>query len=614
MRRRTIGLAGLGVAIALPLAAQAPSGGTTTYGKHEVNIFGGGSFFQRQDARPYLDLGRGGTVGFRLTQNWWNYVGIEEEVNVHGVNNATFTKPNSFDTVSFGTRQRQIMVNPVFHFTPRDSRVRPFVTAGAGANWLVPTDEARNQALRLDGNGLGAPVNLKTGVGVLFNYGAGLKAKLGERVGLRFDARGFWVQKETLGVPEASVAPMDQVVFTEVNPLQSLQVTGGLTFYLGKLTEFIPGTFTPGNIESSATSVCPGDPLTFRLPVSNSMAEITPKYKWTVDGQDAGTEETLTLKAPDGPKTLQVRAVVDPDTSNVTVKDMQKYLRKFPMTATDRQTTVQIKEYKAPTVTAAASPTQVGPAGTAALTATPSLSECSGDATYDWTVDGGSLSGTGATRTFSPTGLDLACGTTRTVNAQVTIRDAKGGSSQASVPLTVAAAPCPPPPPPPPVLRPTQFDDILFSNGGSRVNNCGKRTLDRVYEQAMASGDYDILLVGHIDTAEAKIRRRRNQKAIDRERVENAAAYLIAGDQPCKRFDRSRVKIATVSDNQSSPLRTALCEDSVTERSGSRINPRDDKAKFRRVEVWLVPREGKGEMPAGITGIEQAPDFANCPK
>ena len=47
-------------------------------------------------------------------------------------------------------------------------------------------------------------------------------------------------------------------------------------------------------------------------------------------------------------------------------------------------------------------------------------------------------------------------------------------------------------------------DDILFPNGNGRVNNSGKRTLDRVYEQAMASNDYDILLVGHIDTSESK--------------------------------------------------------------------------------------------------------------
>lgn len=597
------------LACAFPLAAQ-----TTTYGKHEIDIFGGGSFFKRQDPRPFFDLGRGGTAGFRLTQNWWNYVGIEQQVNVHGTNNATFTRPNSFDTVSFGVRQRSVMVNPVFHFTPRDARVRPFATAGVGVNWLVPTDQARNQALRPDGSGLGQPVNLKTGVGAQFNYGAGLKAKLAPRVGLRFDLRGFITQSETLGLPVQSALSPTNVVFTETSPLNSMQATAGISFYLGKLTEFVPGAFNVGTIEASSMSVCPGDEVTLRLPVSNSMAEITPKYKWTVDGNDMGTSETLTMRAPDGPKTLAVRAVVEPDSSGVTNKDMKKYLRKNPLTATGRDLSITVKEYKAPGLSASASPTQIGTTGTATLTATPVLSECSGDVTYDWTVDGGTLSGTGATRTFSPAGLNLACGTTRTVNANVTIRDAKGGTANATVPITVAAAPCPPPPPKAPDLRPTQFDDILFTSGSGRVNNCGKRTLDRVYEQAMASGDYDILLVGHIDEAESKIRRRRGQKPLDRERVENAAAYLISAEQPCKRFDRSRVKIAVAGTNQVSPLRTSLCEDSVRERAGSRISRRDDRAKFRRVEVWLVPRDGKGPMPSGITGIEPAPDIQGCPK
>jgi outer membrane protein OmpA-like peptidoglycan-associated protein len=609
MKPLHLGLAGLTLALAFPLAAQ-----TTTYGKYELDIFGGGSFYKRQDPRPFFDLGKGGTAGFRFVQNWWNYVGIEQQVNVHGTNNATFTLPNSFNTASFGVRQRTVLVNPVFYFTPRDSAIRPFVTAGAGVNWLIPTDQARNAALRPDGSGLGAPINMKTGVGGVINYGAGIKAKLAPRVGLRADIRGFRAQSETLGLPVQSAPSATQVVFTETSPLNSMQATAGISFYMGKLTEFVPGAFNVGTIEASSMSVCPGDEVTLRLPVSNSMAEISPKYKWTVDGNEMGTSETLTMRAPDGPKTVNIRATVDPDASNVTSKDMRKYLRKFPMSATNRDLSVTVKEYKAPGLAASAQPTQIGPTATATLTATPQLSECSGNVTYEWSVDGGTLSGDGASRVFSPAGLNLACGTTRTVNARVTVRDAKGGTANATVPVTVAAAPCPPPAPKVPDLRPTQFDDILFANGNGRVNNCGKRTLDRVYEQAMASGDYDILLVGHIDESESRLRRPRNAKALDRERVENAAAYLIAGEQPCKRFDRSRVKIAIAGPNQTSPLRTSLCEDSVRERAQSRINPRDDKAKFRRVEVWLVPRDGKGPMPAGITGIQPAPDIAGCPK
>jgi len=613
MKLTNLVVLGVIAASTVPLAAQSKT--EPVYGKYEINIFGGGSFFKRQDPRPYFDLGRGGVAGFRVTQNLWNYVGLEQAVTVHGTNNARFTLPNSFETTTFGLRQRQVSVNPVFHFTPRDAAVRPFVTAGPGFNWYVPTDKARNAALTANGNGLGAPVNLKTGFVPMFNYGAGLKARLAPRVGLRVDGRGYLTQSTTLGVPESATTIPNRVTFVERSPLNSLQLTGGLTFYLGTLVEPVIGDFRPGSIEASAMSVCPGDSVTLRLPVTNTMNGVASKYKWTVDGQDMGTADSITMRAPAKTGAVAVRAVVDPDIAGVKDKGMLKYLRKNPLAASARDTTITVKDYKAPTVSASASPTTIPPSGTSTLTATPGLSECSGDVTYTWEVDGGSLSGSGASRTFSPAGLNLACGTRRTLNARVTVRDAKGGSSTASVPVEVVAAPCPPPPPPPPpALRATQFDDILFANGNGRVNNCGKRTLDRVYEQAMASNDYDILLVGHIDASEAKIRRRRGQSALDRERVENAAAYLLAGEQPCKRFDRNRVKIATVADQQNSPLRTALCEDSVRERSSSRIRANDDKAKFRRVEVWLVPRDGKGPMPTGVGTPEAAPDVKGCPK
>lgn len=612
MKLRNIGIACFLLAPVLPLAAQTAPG-ETTYGKWEINAFGGGSFFKRQDPRPYFDLHRGGVGGIRVTQNIWNYVSLEQAVTIHGTNNAVFTKPNSFDTISFGLRQRQVSFNPVFHFTPRDAKVRPFVTVGPGFNWYVPTSAARNAALQPDGAGIGYPVNLRTGFAPMFNYGAGIKAKLASRVGLRVDARGYWSKHTTLGLEETATAVTDRITFTERNPLQSLQLTGGLTFYLGKLTEEPIGDFRAGSIESSVQTACPGDTVTFNLPVTNTISGVSSRYKWTVAGQDHTAQESLTFKIPDnapaGP--LSVRAIVEADTAQAP-KNVLKFLKKNPLTATAREATVTVKEYKSPSVTASASPTQIGPNDTATLTATPTTSDCSGNVTYTWEVDGGTITGDGATRTFTPSGLNLACGTTRTVNAKVTIRDSKGGTSTATVPVTVAAAPCPPPPPP--ALRATQFDDILFTNGGTRVNNCGKRTLDRAYEQAMASGDYDVLLVGHIEASESKIRQRRGAKAIDQQRVENAAAYLIAGEQPCKRFDRSRVKVAIAGETQNSPLRTALCESSVLERSGSKIRANDDKAKFRRVEVWLVPRDGKGELPTGITGIEQAPEVRGCPK
>lgn len=598
--------------------------GTTTYGKYEINLFGGGNFYHRQDPRPFLDLGNGGIFGGRLTQNYWNYIGIEETVGIQGTQNACFTQANSVTNVScFGARLRYFSINPVFHFAGRESRVRPFLTVGGGANWHVPTDRARNFSLRTDGGGLGQPTNLKTNVVPAFNYGAGLKAKFNERIAGRIDARGVMSQGIDLGLPGNS-APATVVRFVENHKLNAFQLTGGLTFLVGTLTEEPIGDWRAGNIEASTQSACPGDPLTFRVPVTNSILGVTTKYTWTIDGRDGGsTSESLTIKAPDsGPVT--VKATAAPDVSTVTEKRITRYLRKFPLTAAERTSTVTIKPYARPTLNLRADPSTISSTQTSTLTADGTGSECSGALTYDWTATVGRLTGTGNTRTFSPDGLGLiAGGPSRTAEITAKITDTKGGNASATTSVTVTAPPAPPVVPPKPiVLQAQQFDDILFGRGAIRVNNCGKRALDRAFDQAMASNDYDILLVGHIQTGEERfaprVRGSRERVVLDRQRVLEAAAYLSGGTQPCKNIPVDRIKVAMAGDAQSSPLKTALCEASVGERAGSKINPRDDNAKFRRVEVWLVPREGRGPMPSGISGVMPAPAAEvralGCPK
>jgi hypothetical protein len=46
-----------------------------------------------------------------------------------------------------------------------------------------------------------------------------------------------------------------------------------------------------------------------------------------------------------------------------------------------------------------------------------------------------------------------------------------------------------------PVLQ--RLDDVIFAKDNARVNNCGKRILIDDAAAKVASGDYDIVLVGH---------------------------------------------------------------------------------------------------------------------
>lgn len=83
----------------------------------------------------------------------------------------------------------QVMFNGLYYFTPTDSRIRPFVTAGLGfVNYAEPGTSAAY------GGG-------STEVG--FNYGGGVKVKLASRYGLRFDVRQATTPKP-FGLPLAS--------------------------------------------------------------------------------------------------------------------------------------------------------------------------------------------------------------------------------------------------------------------------------------------------------------------------------------------------------------------------------------------------------------------------
>jgi outer membrane protein OmpA-like peptidoglycan-associated protein len=182
--------------------------------------------------------------------------------------------------------------------------------------------------------------------------------------------------------------------------------------------------------------------------------------------------------------------------------------------------------------------------------------------------------------------------------------------------LTVNARPAPPVVvPPKPTPQAQQLDDIVFAQNDARVNNCGKRTLERLYQQMSSDPDATIVLIGHEDASEQSTRRRRNAPQVDRQRVENTAAILSAGTGTCQKLETTRMQVDWVGTDQSDEFKTALCESSVRERARSRVSERDDRAKNRRVEVWIVPRGA--QMPRGAKEPKPVPDEVKklgCPK
>ncbi|HPT29060.1 MAG TPA: hypothetical protein PLZ95_21760, partial [Bryobacteraceae bacterium] len=98
----------------------------------ELSLFGGGSFFKSVSTGVGTDHVNGGAVGARVTENFWKYIGLEQGF-TYSANNLRMGASTPSSTVAWGNRIYQWNLNPVFHLTPRGSKVRPYLTVGVSA-------------------------------------------------------------------------------------------------------------------------------------------------------------------------------------------------------------------------------------------------------------------------------------------------------------------------------------------------------------------------------------------------------------------------------------------------------------------------------------------------
>jgi hypothetical protein len=130
--------------------------------------------------------------------------------------------------------------------------------------------------------------------------------------------------------------------------------------------------------------------------------------------------------------------------------------------------------------------------------------------------------------------------------------------------------------------------------------------------------NFDVVLVGHIDSSEAPSGKSRRGRDLDKNRVLQTAAVLSGGGGTCSSLDPSRIKGSWIGATQETPSVPTSCAVSTTapaERKGAAIED-SDAAKNRRVEIWLVP---KGlSLPAAARDAKELPDAdlkkIGCPK
>jgi hypothetical protein len=532
----------------------------------ELDAFGGGSLFtgvnQGSTSEKFV---KGGTAGGRVAYNFSKHFSIEANYNFM-VNNvrlttATLTIPGvALPTRTFGDQSQSFAINPVYNFTPRGTRLQPYITAGVGPSWFIPTKPARAFA--------------STSTELAFNYGGGVKYHLTPHLGLRFDARGVFEQNPSFdlaGVPKAH--------------LNGLQATLGLVLYFWQahmLTPPAPAPLTkatlqplnPGEISGAEDQLCQGRVLTLHAtatdPAGHNLA-----YAWKVNGQPVGTNNPDLSFTPNNAGDFQFEVEVSD------AADPTRVVRIGPKT-------LAIQDYVPPKIAGVtASPNVVNITSDAAagqtvlLAADVSASPCGGNLTYKWTVSEGALTnaaGPSAVFNTATVGFDSGLGQTKTITASVTATDETNHSSSQSAAITVN--------------YPAQYKrlpDVVFSKNGARVNNCGKRIL---IEQAapQAGSAFDILLVGHRTSDETA--------NLDRQRLLATAAVLTGNHGTCANLDVSQIRIAAAGTDQVAPPDPALCGTSnfppAVERPGAVVGESD---KERRVEVYLVPK-GSQIMPS----------------
>jgi len=598
----------------------------------EVNLFGGVSrYYSYPDRAPdpfRSRLSDSALVGIRATWNASRHFGLEGGYS-YGWNNLRLQPspgaPAAYGLIGLGNRTSIVSVTPFVYLNPPNHRFRVFLKAGPAAFVFVPTSDAKAQANSSYGFLNAVNLNTDTKYGLL--YGIGFKGYFSRRFGARIDAEGSAFSQPHFKLPGGPSGPGSTYI-----PAQGTgtlyQISGGIFFGFGgnrppaiavapvppppppppppkpepELAVTNPGVRT-------VDAGCPGDaaaPIPLSIMASTSLPGHRPAYRWTVNGQPAGENSPqFGFVVPQNSGTYRVGVTVSDDPAN------SDDPRTAPASSSD-VLVVSVRQYRAPSITGSAAPTQLALGDRAALTLTPQGDDCNRQIVYQCRSDEGTVSGTPPNQ-FDSTGVvfDLANRArlqSKTVNISCTVRDARGGTGSVNIPVSVNLAP----------LQVTRLDDIVFAQNNSRVNNCGKRILlESLYPQLTQHPDWDLILVGHTAADE---RTGGRGTPLDRQRLMNVAATLTGATDTCSALESSRVRFSLVGNDQNSEPRPAFCgtstRPSLTERAGQTISAEDPNAKFRRVEVYLVPKGAA--LPDGVTQLQVVPQSElkalGCPR
>jgi outer membrane protein OmpA-like peptidoglycan-associated protein len=593
------------LATASPALPQSSSSGNSAkpfsdegeYSTWEIGGFFGTQWFQRYQgstAQRYLLLTKP-IIGVRVTEDLGRYYGVEETFGV-GFNRLAMLPYGGSGYATVSEYNYQIAVHGLLYLTPRTSLYRPFIDFGPTA---VIYDPAKASSLVQPTVGIPAtvPASLNAKIVPGFDYGIGIKMPLRHRWETRIDLMGLWTPAPDFGLPNSTTVPGTLFI-----PTQRGENAWRFTVefaYRGGFHEPPPPVAAapppppppppppspPIQVQaiSGARDVCPGDNLPLRVTANGGPAGATLTYQWFVNDQAAagGTGQTFNL----------------PTTTSGT-KAVRVAVSGGGMNATSSTVNVLVKILGPPTVQFTVSPNTINYGDRLPLNATAMGSDCGGPATLRYTASEGTIAGT----TFDSTGVSFDMSNrlkqqSKVVRLTATATDTKGQTANANGNVTVNLKPA------------ASRQDIVFANRSSRVNNAAKRYLiEQLTPRLRDDPNSSVILIGHRDMSETG----RANATLDTQRVLNTAAVLSAGKGVCPSLDLSRVQVSSAGTDQTAPP-MPFGDASVKERSGESTT--DQRAQFRRVEVWFVP--GGADKPA-LSGLQPAPakeiQAKGCPK
>lgn len=207
--------------------------------KWEFSLFAGSSSFSDttaatpvsgldEDRLVRLIYDQGFLTGFRITENLNPKWGAELE---YGFANQPMALSNLSTNISMLESSHQVhslIYSFVFYPVPQQGRLQPFVVGGVGTDFFHVSSSSKAEA-KAQG------VQLRDRWTFAGAWGGGVKFKVAEQIGLRFDFRDQMTAVPDYGLPPEAPSFGGQVGagFNPSGILNNMQLTAGVIFYWG---------------------------------------------------------------------------------------------------------------------------------------------------------------------------------------------------------------------------------------------------------------------------------------------------------------------------------------------------------------------------------------------